>query len=107
MQGGWAGAEQASPAPSQALGAKGFLPWASGAAGGGGGVVGCREELGPTRPPCLGALPALVSGDRTLPRAVLDLPPGPSSSGQAKIMLSVVSPKNKTQYSHRTLIKHQ
>lgn len=50
MQGGWAGAEQASPAPSQALGAKGFLPWASGAAGGGGGG-GMQRGIGAYPPP--------------------------------------------------------
>lgn len=57
MQGGWAGAEHLPP-PARRWGAKGFLPWASGAAGEG----GMRRGNGVYPTPRLAVLPVPVWG---------------------------------------------
>lgn len=89
MQGGWAGAELLPP-PARPWGAKGFLPWASGAAGEG----GMQRGDGAYRPPTPGGVSRPgVRGQDSPPGAVLDRPLGPGSSGQAKIPLSIVKSK--------------
>lgn len=57
-QGGWAAAEHLPP-PARRWGAKGFLPWASGAAGEG----GMQRGNGVYPTPRLGVLPVLVWGE--------------------------------------------